>query len=164
MATTTADAVDREVAWLSTSGDGLPPLLISAGGPFGIIQAYWPRTPGKRTGGQLYVLRRQIHEERFANQRRLAKHDFLLKLVWPLSSGTGNAEADQRAFDSAVDKLLTRIGGFMLDKTHGGRFLSVAEHPHFVDVHFDDPDRTQPPLAIFTASVSYWADDLEISG
>ena len=48
----TADAVDREAAWLATSGDGLPALLVTAGGPFGVVQAYWPRTPGKRTAGR----------------------------------------------------------------------------------------------------------------
>lgn len=160
----TADAVDREVAWLTTSGDGLPALLATAGGPWGLVQAYWPRTPGKRTGGQCYVLRRHIHRERFANQRTQDKYEFLLKLVWPLSSGTGNAEADQRAFDAAVNTLLTRIGGPVGDKTHGGRFLSVGENPHYTDVQFDDPEHTQPPLAIYTATVTYHADDFEFTG
>src|SRR5437588_11954594 len=122
----TADAVDRETAWLQTSGDGLPGLLTSAGGPWGNIQAYQPRTPGKRSTN-IFVLRRQIHEPRFANVRRMPKYEFVLKLIWPLTSGQGRAEDDQRAFDAAVDKLLTRIGGFTGDKSHGGRIRSVDE-------------------------------------
>ncbi|SHL75779.1 hypothetical protein [Streptomyces yunnanensis] len=160
---TTADAVDREVAWLTTAGDGLPALLTGAGGPWGSIQAYQPRTPGRRNT-YVIVLRRQIHETRFANVRRMPKYEFLLKLVWPLTSGQGRAEDDQRAFDAAVDKLLTRIGGFAGDKSHGGRFRSVAEDPAYVTVRFDDPEHTVPPEAEFRAEVTYFADDIEING
>lgn len=159
-----ADAVDREVAWLNNIGDGLPTLPASAGGPFGVIQGYWPRTPGKRTAGQLYVLRDAITEHRIANQRRMATYAFVLKLVWPLTSGSGNAEADQRAFDVAIDQVLTRIGGFLGDKTHGGRFQSVAEVPKWVSVHFEDPAMTVPPEAEFRAQIHYSADDFEFSG
>jgi hypothetical protein len=160
----TADAVAREAAWLSTSGDGLPALLTSAGGAFGLVQGYWPRTPGKRNNGQLYVLRKTLRERRFANQRRLPQYEFLLKLVWPLTSGAGNAEADQQAFDTAVESVLTRIGGFRGDKTHGGRFRSVAEDPPEVNVRFDPPEHTLPPDAAFFAEIDYWADDAEITG
>lgn len=160
----TADAVDREAAWLATSGDGLPALLTAAGGPFGVVQAYWPRTPGKRTAGQLYVMRRTLTEKRFANQRRMATHHLVLKLIWPLTSGSGNAEADQRAFDVAVDQVLTRIGGYRGDKTHGGRFLSVAEDPPTVSIHFDDPAATLPPEAEFRAEITYAADDVDFTG
>jgi hypothetical protein len=161
----TADACDREAAWLSTADDGLPTLPATAGGPFGLIQAYWPRTPGKRNAGQLYVLRRTIEEKRFANQRRMATHHLVLKLVWPLTSGSGNAEADQRGFDAAIDLVITRIGGFIGDKTHGGRFLSVAEGDHSgVTVHFDDPASTLPPGAEFRAEIMYSADDQDFTG
>lgn len=159
----TADAVDREVAWLTTAGDGLPALLSTNGGPFGNVQPYWARTPGKR-GTNLFVLRRRIHEKRFANVRRMATYEFTLKIVWPLQSGTGSAEADQRALDAAVDKVLTRIGGFPGDKTHGGRFLSVAEEPQYVDVNFVDPDQTMAPDAEFRCEITYYADDSEITG
>jgi len=160
----TADAVDRETAWLNTIGDGLPTLPASAGGPFGVIQGYWARTPGKRIGGQLYVMRDAMTERRLSNQKRMTTHDFLLKLVWPLTSGSGSAEADQRAFDVAIDLVLTRIGGFLGDKTHGGRFLSVAEVPKWVQIHFEDPASTFPPEAEFRAQIHYSADDFEVSG
>lgn len=158
----TSDAVDRETAWLTTSGDGLPALLTSAGGPWQNIQAYQPRTPGRR-GSNLFVLRRAIHDKRFANVRRMDTYEFVLKLIWPLSSGQGNAEADQRAFDSAVDKLLQRIDGQVGDKTHGGRFRSVAENPEYVTVTFEDPEHTLGG-GEFHATVSYFADDFEITG
>lgn len=160
----TADAVDREVAWLTAFGDGLPALLASDGGPWGVVQAYWSRTPGKRTNGQIYVLRETLTERRFANQRRMSTYDFVLKLFWPMTSGSGNAEADQRAFDAAVDLVLTRIGGFLGDKSHGGRFLSVAEVPKWVSIHFEDPSATLPPEAEFRAQIHYSADDYEVSG
>ncbi|MFL4491566.1 hypothetical protein ACJ6WD_09935 [Streptomyces sp. VTCC 41912] len=159
----TADAVDREVAWLTTSGDGLPALLTSAGGPWGSIQAYQPRTPGRRNT-YVIVLRRAIHDKRFANVRRMASYEFVLKLIWPLTSGQGRAEDDQRAFDAAVDKLLTRIDGLPGDKSHGGRFRSVAENPEYVTVRFVDPEQTMPPEAEFRAEVTYFADDIEING
>lgn len=158
----TADAVDREVAWLQTSGDGLPALLVSAGGPWDNVQAYQPRTPGKRASN-LYVLRRGIHEKRFANVRRMPTYEFVLKAVWPLSSGQGIAEADQRAFDAAVDLVLTRIGGLVGDKSHGGRFLSVAENPEYVNVRFADPEQTLG-ASEFHAEITYYADDTEITG
>lgn len=159
----TADAVDREVAWLTTSGDGLPALLASAGGPFGNIQGYWARTPGRR-GTNLFVMRRGLTERRFANVRRMATHELVLKIVWPLSSGVGAAEDDQRALDVAVDQVLQRIGGFTGDKSHGGRFRSVAEDPAHVTVRFVDPAGTVPPEAEFWAEIAYTADDPEFTG
>lgn len=160
----TADAVDREAAWLSTSViDGLPNLLASSGGPWASIQPYQPRTPGRRST-YVIVLRRQIHEKRFANIRRMPTYEFVLKLIWPLTSGQGRAEDDQRAFDVAIDQLLQRIDGFPGDKTHGGRFRSVAEDPAYVTVRFDDPTTTMPGDAEFRAEITYFADDFEITG
>jgi hypothetical protein len=155
----TADAVDR-----ATSGDGLPALLMAAGGPFGVVQSYWPRTPGKRTAGQLYVLRRRTRRKRFSNHRLMDTYTLVLRLVWPLTSGSGNAEADQRAFDAAIDLVLTRLSGFLGDHTHGGRFLSVAEDPGEVEVVFDDPAHTLPPDAEFRAEITYFADDRDFTG
>jgi len=160
----TADAVDRETAWLQTSGDGLPALPVTAGGAWSVVSGYWPRTAAKRATGQLYVLRRSLEEKRFANQRRLASYEFELKLVWPHNSGAGDAQADQRAFDAAIDAVLVRVGGFVGDKTHGGRFLSVAEEPHWVRIHWEDPAVTLPTEAAFHATVIYHADDIEITG
>lgn len=160
---TTADAVDREVAWLNTStADGLPLLLSANGGPWANIQAYQPRTPGRKATN-IFVLRRSIHDKRFANVRRMQTYEFVLKLIWPLTSGAGSAEADQRAFDAAVDKLLQRIDGQVGDKTHGGRFRSVAEDPAYVSVRFEDPEHTLGG-GEFHAEVTYHADDFEITG
>jgi hypothetical protein len=157
---TTADAVDREVAWLTSSGDSLPALLASAGGPFTNIQAYWPRTPGRRNTN-LYLLRRGIHQKRFANVRTMATHHFTARIVWPLQSGQGKAENDQRALDAAIDLLLQRIAGYPGDKTHGGRFRSVAENPEYVSVQFTEPAQSMTSEAEFWADVDYYADDPE---
>lgn len=159
----TADAVDREATWLATSiNDGLPNLVGTGAGQFANVQAYWSRTPGRR-GSNIFVLRRDIHDKRFANVRRMATYEFVLKVIWPLSSGQGSAEADQRAFDVALDKLLQRIDGFPGDKTHGGRFRSVAENPEYVNVRFEDPEHTVG-TGEFHAEVTYFADDFEITG
>ena len=169
---TTADAVDRETAWLSTSGDGLPALLADAGGAWDLVQAYQPRTPAQRKN-QIWVLRRTLRMtrdlDRFAMVRKMPKYGFRLRCWWTLSNGAGSAETDQRAFDAAINDLVTRINGFgpdgspaqpgVADKTHGGRFLSVAENPGDVDVAFTDPDTTLMPSAAFAAEVTYWADD-----
>jgi hypothetical protein len=155
----TADACDREAAWLSSSGDGLPALTTAAGGPFGVVQAYWPRTPGRRTQGQLYVLRNTIEERRFANQRVMVTYSFQLKLVWPLSKGTGSAEDEQRAFDTAIELVLTRVRAYRGDKTHGGRFLAVAEDPRAVRVAFEPPEQTILTDTELRATVTYTAQD-----
>lgn len=159
-----SDAVDREAAWLATSGDGLPALSAAAGGPFAVVQAYRPRTPTRRAQGQLYVLRSRIQQKRFANQRVMNHYQFRLELVWPVAKGTGAAEDEQRAFDAAVQLVLARILGFRGDKTHGGRFLSVAELPREVDVVFDPPERTIPTESELSATVTYQAQDQDFTG
>lgn len=160
----TSDAVARETAWLLTTGDGLPALQADSGGPFDIVQAYWPRTP-RTMGRGLYVLRDRLREERVANIRRRPTYMFLLRAVWPLTSGLGAAEAEQQNLDNAVDLVLQRVGGLLQDKTHGDRFLSVAEDPRYVDVVFADPEKAMASAPIaFEAHVSYAADDLEING
>lgn len=156
------DAVDREAAWLTTSGDGLPDLLADVGGPWDNIQAYWSRTPATRQKS-VYVLRRTIRDQRTANIRRTPTYEFLLKIVWPISTSTGAAEKEQRALDAAVGLLLKRIDGPLMDKTHGGRFLSVAENPRYVDVTFLDPEQTLSQVAALRAEVMYSADDFEIN-
>lgn len=164
---TTADAVDRETAWLNSSGDGLPALLEQAGGRWSIVQAYRNRSPQQRVT-RIYVLRSAIRVERYGMIRKLAKYEFTLKACWPMANAAGNAEAEQRAFDAAIDDVLTRIGGIgppLADKTHGGRFLSVAEDPTQVEVHFTDPDTTLAGPVEFEATIGpYWADDYEIIG
>lgn len=162
----TATAVDREAAWLSITNDSLPVLAASAGGPFNIIQAYRPRTP-RTLGAQLYVLRAGIREDRFANQRRQAHYEFQLQIWWAVTSRSGNLEAEQRKLDAAVDLLLTRIGGLTGDKTHGGRFLAVAENPRWVEVAFTNPEETVPAGGGHSAlevRLNYTADDFEYTG
>lgn len=165
--TNSADAVAREIAFLTASGDGLPALLKSAGGPWDIVQAYWPRTPLARQSG-VYLMRGSIMGYRWANQRRIETHEFRGKLRWPIGSTTtsvGIWEAEQAAFDSAIQMLTQRIYGYMFDHTHGNRFLSVAEAPEpgRVTVHYEDPEHSasQNP-AMLAATISYSADDNEI--
>jgi hypothetical protein len=160
----TADAAQREADWLSTSGDGLPALLKTDSGPFAVVQAYWPRTIGQRHTG-LYVLRPAMVERRFAEQRKIVSYEFTLKIWWPIGSSTNGAqiwEVEEAALDSAVELVLQRIRGTVSDKTHGGRFLSVAEAPTpgHITVRFDDPERTAAASpAVLRAEITYVADE-----
>lgn len=163
-----ADAVARETAWLASysQADGLPGLLTQWGGPFDVVQAYRPRTPATRKN-QLYVTRGRIRVTKFGFNRLMNTYPFILELYWPLSSGTGTAENDQQAFDDAVELLLQRISGpvlaFPLDKTHGGRFLTVAQDPTQTDVDFADPEQSIA-AGVFSATVTYSADDKDYTG
>lgn len=162
---TTSDAVSREAAWLAeyNPADGLPALLKAQGGPFDVVQPYWPRTPAARRT-QLYVLRRTITSGRTANVRTMNRYAFALRIIWPCSSPTGSAEGPQQALDDAVELVLQRIGGLFMDKTHGGRFLSVAENPPQSDVTFDDPEASIAAKVDLRCEIAYWADDFETSG
>jgi hypothetical protein len=156
----TSTAVDREAYWLATVGDSLPALPASAGGPWEIIQAYWPRpVPEKFTG--IYVLRNRLAEERFANIRRMDSYAFLLRLIWPVRGQSGRPQDAQRAFDAAVALLAKRVRGPVEDKTHGGLFLAVGEAPvtatHF-SVDFHDPESTLGD-GYLSAEMTYFADD-----
>lgn len=169
---TTADAVDRETAWLTayTPSDGLPALLKELGGPWDIVQAYMPRTPAMRKTS-IYVTRQRSRDPRVAAQRKRPGYTFRLKLFWPMGQGTVGAnlaEQEQRALDAAVDQLVQRIRGPIYDKTHGGAFLSVAEAAPLggaeIDVEFLDPEHalTAGPGGILQVVVTYSADDTEI--
>lgn len=157
----TADAVARETAWLQASGDGLPALLVSAGGPFDVVQAYYPRTPSMEQYS-LYVLRRRNSNVRFGAQRIMPGHNFHLQVWWPLLAVDGIAEGEQQALDNAVELVLQRVTGTLGNKTHGGRFLSVAENPRTLDVDYTPPEQTIP-LGYLHAEVTYAADDVEIN-
>lgn len=174
---TSADACDREAAWLSlpgTAADGLPSLLVVDGGPWDVIQAYQPRTPAARKG-QVFVIRNEMMLERFGAVRSIFGYDFVLKLRWPLSNGAGNAETDQRAFDVAVHQLCMRIRGIGpnqaggSDKTHNGAFMQVAEGSNVthsmpgVRVHFVDPEQTITSAMDFQATIMYAADDRDFN-
>ena len=161
---TTADAVARETEWLRTSGDGLPALLTDVGGRWDLIQGYAPRAgaTGMRKN-QIWVLRRSMQIERFGGIRKMAKYEFELVLIWALSSRTGSAEPDQAASDAPIDDVLVRIGGLLQDKTHGGRFLSVAEDGSVVQVSFTPPEQSMTD-AVFRAHITYPADDFDFNG
>ncbi|TQF04761.1 hypothetical protein E6W39_24210 [Kitasatospora acidiphila] len=159
---TTADAVTRETDWLSASGDGLPSLIASANGPFDNIQAHMARTPGTRLK-QIFVLRPKITTARFSNARRIPSYNFHLSIWWPIGStttGTPLAEAEQAALDAAIDLLRQRVEGFPFDKTHGGRFMSVAEAPRNTEFTVDLGDPVQGIAnGVLTATATYSADD-----
>lgn len=162
----TADACAREAAWL-TAIDTLPALLTSAGGPFDVVQAYWPgaKFAAKKTG--IYVQRRKARVLRFGGRRLMPQYDYVLKLVWPVKTTTaGIAEAEQQNFDNAVELLRQRVNGLPGDKSHGGRFLSAAETPQatYFEVEFADPEVTIPQGGWLRATANYPADDFEIIG
>lgn len=159
----TADAVVRETSWLSSynPSDGLPALLSSSGGPFDVLQAYWPRSPASRTN-QLYVTRGRVVSDRFGFNRRMDKYDFRLRIIWPLSSTTGDWESVQQTLDNAVELVIRRIIGpvsaFPLDHTHGGQFLEVAEDPCLIGVDFSDPEQASASAQL-EATITYSASD-----
>lgn len=163
----TADAVSREAAWLATtSGDSLPLLPAAAGGPWQVIQAYWPGAHWATQKTGIYVQRTDLDDVRAATQRIRPQYAFHLKLVWPVKVTTaGIAETEGQNFDTAVDLLIQRLRGPLGDKTHGGRFLSVCEVPREnpVNVIFDDPEQTIPAQKALRAVVTYHADDIEIT-
>ncbi|MEZ0089929.1 hypothetical protein [Streptacidiphilus sp. EB129] len=157
----TADAVARETAWLTAYDptDGLPGLLEGSGGPFGVVQAYWRRTPPMRRN-QLYVMRRGLKIERFGFNRKIIHYQFALRILWPISSNRGDFESVQQSLDNAVDLVLQRVSGPLalpMDKTHGARFMSVAEDPCQIDVSFGDPERQSDDQ--LEATITYLADD-----
>jgi hypothetical protein len=169
---TTATAVAREAAWLRTSGDTLPALLTSAGGPWQVVQGYWPgaRFAAKQTG--VYVLRHRLIMPRFGGRRIMPGYQFDLRAIWPVKTATSPvAETEQQNFDNAIDQLLQRIDGLPGDKSHGGRFLSAGEGLEgtavqglYPVVDFADPAVTIPQDGWLRAVISYPANDPEILG
>lgn len=162
----TADAVSREAAWLSITDDSLPALLAPAGGPWDVVQPWWPGARERTQAHGIYVLARTIADERVSNQRIRSQYDLILTCVWPVKGAGGNAplaEGEQQALADATDLVLQRIRGPVGDKTHGGRFLSVGEVRHPV-VTLEDPAITIPANRVLRQSIIYAADDYEISG
>lgn len=156
------DAVDREVAWLRSSGDGLPALLKADGGPFQVIQARNARTPQTRQSG-LYLTPARVNDARWGNARKLATFSFRASLWWPVgvtTVGVGIAEVEQQALDEAIGLLIDRVRGLMGDHSHGGRFLAVAEAPASteIDVQYTDPEQTLSD-GVLRAQVLYQAQD-----
>jgi hypothetical protein len=163
----TSDAVAREAAWLQTSGDGPPALLVAAGGPFEVVQAYWPGAKFAQRKSGVYVQRRRTLMPRFGGRRIMPGYVFVLKVCWPVkSTAAGFPETEQQNLDSAVDLLLQRIDGLPGDKTHGGRFLSAGEAPQgqYPEVEYQDAEITLAQGNWLRATVTYPADDQELLG
>lgn len=163
-----ATACQREAAWLATTADdGLPVLPASAGGPWDVVQAFWP---GQRTATQkrgIYVCFQHNSDARPNAARVRQQHTFALKLTWPVKTGTSPiAETEQANFAEAIEALIERIRGPFGDKTHGGQFESVGEVPPglWPEVTWEDAERTIPGERCLRASVVYRADDLEVMG
>lgn len=167
----TSDACAREAAWLSAV-DTLPSLLTTSGGPFQVIQAYWPgaHLTARKTG--IYVLRRRTIMPRFGGRRIMPGYQFDLRVAWPVKATTaGIAETEQANLDAAVELLLQRVDGLPGDKSHGGRFLSAGEGLEgtavqglYPVVDFADPEVTIPQGGWLRCTVSYPANDPEIIG
>lgn len=162
----TGTAVEREAAWLAQSGDTLPALLASAGGPWDVVQPWWPGARERTQAHGIYVLARTIADERVSNQRIRPQYEFILTCVWPVKGTGGNAplaEGEQHALADATDLVLRRVRGLLGDKTHGGRFLSVGETRRPV-VTLEDPAITIPANRVLRQGISYSADDYELNG
>lgn len=159
----TADAVAREAAWLNVTTDSLP-VLLAPGGPWEVVQAFWPGAKWRTQATGIYVDARAVADNRASNQRLRPQYEFILTLIWPVRTTTVPiAETEQQNLAGATDLLLQRIRGPVGDKTHGGAFLSVAENPRRVDVQKEDPAVTLGDKML-RAVVRYSADDIEISG
>jgi hypothetical protein len=166
----TADAVTREAAWLNTaSGDSLPFLPASAGGPWNIVDAYVQGAQTRHEAPAIYVTRGKVEQIRVGNQRVRDRYQMRLELRWPvrvISPGSSSIAAqEQQNLDSAVEMLRARITGPLGDKSHGGRFLSAAEVKGMpgIDVTFEPASQTIRQAKEIRAVVSYWIDDFEIN-
>lgn len=165
-----ADAVAREAAWLLTSsGDSLPFLPVSAGGPWDVIAAYTQGAQTRTQATAIYVTRGRAQQYRVANQRIRPRYPMRLELRWPvrqISPGSSSIAAEeQQAFDDAIELLRQRVTGPLGDKTHGGRFLSAAEVKGGpgIDVQFESAAVTIKADKELRAAALYFIDDFEIN-
>ena len=164
------DPCAREAAWLRTTNDSRP-VLPAPAGPWQIIQAYWPgaRLDVNQTG--VYVCWGEDIDRRSAGIRIMPRYSFVLKMVWPVrnvtgSAGKGLAETEQLNMRAAANLLIQRVRGFVRDKSHGARFLSVGETPSGQPprVVYMDAEVTIREMRSLRATVSYVADDFEVNG
>jgi hypothetical protein len=171
--TATGTPAAREAAWLQTANDSLPSLLAADGGPWDIVQAYWPGAHFAKDKHGIYVDAKPADDLRVSNQRIRPRYTFVLSLTWSIkaqgaTAGTSGkaliAETEQQNLDNAAALLIERIRGPLGDKTHGGRFLSVAENPRTVTYAKEDPAVTIPQSRSLVATVTYKADDYEVNG
>jgi hypothetical protein len=165
-----ADAVQREADWLNTTGDGLPSLPKNAGGDFDIIAAYTQGAQTRTKARSIYVTRGQVQRIRVGNQRIRPRYPMRLDLRWPVlvtsPGGSSIAATEQQAFDDAIELLLERIAGPVLDKSHGGRFLAAGEFKGGPGITVI-PERAEDTIRAsgeLRAAVTYWIDDYEITG
>jgi hypothetical protein len=170
---TTADAAAREAAWLNVTDDSLPSLLADDGGPWDVIQQYWPGAHFAKDKHGVYVDARPVDELRVSNARIRPRYTLVLTLTWPVKAqgaapGVSGksliAETEQQNLDDAVALLIERIRGPLGDKSHGGRFLSCAENPRTVTYAKEDASVTIPQQRALLASVTYKCDDYEVKG
>jgi hypothetical protein len=168
-----ATAAAREAAWLQTANDSLPSLLTEDGGPWDVIQAYWPGAHFAKDKRGIYVDARPVDDLRVSNQRVRPRYTLVLTLTWSLkgqgatpgaSAKSQLAETEQQNLDNAAALLIERIRGPLGDKSHGGRFLSVAENPRTVTYAKEDAAVTIPQHRALLGSVTYKADDYEVNG
>ncbi len=163
------DAIQRETNWLLTTGDSLPSLPSSAGGPWDVVAAYIQGAQTRTQATAIYVTRGRAQQYRVANQRIRPRYPVKLELHWPvrqISPGSSSIAAEeQQAFDDAIELLRQRVTGPLGDKTHGGRFLSAAEvkgSPGW-DVQFEPAARTIREDKELRATATYSIDDFEIN-
>ena len=166
----TADACAREAAWLNTTGDGLPSLASSAGGPFQVVAAYEQGAQTRTQATAVYVMRGAVQQVRVANQRVRPRYPVKLEMHWPvrvISPGASSiAATEQQNFDNAIELLRQRVTGPLGDKSHGGRFLSAAEAVRgqaAIDVQYEPPGQTIPANKELRATMAYFIDDYEIN-
>ena len=166
----TADAVARETAWLNTtSGDSLPFLPASAGGPWDVIAPYDQGAATRTQATAIYVTRGHAQQVRVGNQRIRPRYPMRLELRWPvrvISPGsTSIAATEAQNFDDAIEMLRARVTGPLGDKTHGGRFLSAAEvkgAPGF-DVQYEPASQTVKAAKELRATATFGVDDFELN-
>lgn len=162
---TTGSVEVREAAYLATSGDGLPALLTADGGPWQVVQAFDPVATRRTEQSWIYVTCRRVADTRASNQRIRPQYEITLDLHWPVHQTTpAIAAGEMQNLKNAADLVVQRIRGPVGDKTHGGRFLSVAEVPRRVDVAFEDASATIQGAKYVGAVITYRIDDYEING
>jgi hypothetical protein len=157
-------AEEREAAWLSSTGDGLPSLPASDGGPWDVIQAWQPGSKLNYSLSGIYVWSRPVIDDRVSSQRIMPRNDIQLYCLWPVKNPVVPlAETAQEALKQATILLLLRVRGPVGDKSHGGRFLSVAESVR-PQAMLDNPQQTITKEGCLRQVVTYRADDYEVTG
>ena len=94
------------------AGDSLPSLQSEDGGPWDIVQAYWPGAHFAKDKPGLYVDALKVDDPRVSNARVRPQYQITLTLTWPVkgrgatagASGTARIpETEQQNLDGAKD-------------------------------------------------------------